>query len=299
MFKGLAKIFLTLVILLMAAGRSFILAGALEFPPPQGYLNDFAQVLSEPTRASLEDQLKKLEEETGIEMAVVTVDSLQEATIEDFAVRLFEDWKIGKKGEDNGVLLLVAPGERQVRIEVGYGLEGVLTDGRAGRIIRDEITPAFKKADFDQGVTKGAAAIERVARGEEPVDLGEEGEDGEGGWSFIIFLIVGFIFFQYLASFLGRTKAIWPGAVIGGVGGAILGAVAGSLFRLVISTLGLTIVGLFLDYLLSTNYRQRKKAGLPTSWRHSWGGFSGGGKSSGFGGFGGGGSGGGGASGSW
>lgn len=270
---------------------------AQEFPRPTGFVNDFAQVLSSEVREDLERDLTSFEIQTSVEIAIVTVNSLEETTIEDYSVLLFEDWKIGKKDKDNGVLLLVAPDERKVKIEVGYGLEPVLTDARAGRIIREEITPSFKSGDFDQGVTKGVAAIKKVVAGGE--ELSGEKESSFGGAAMII-LLTSFFLLVYIAGFLARTKDFLAGGAMGVVLGAVAGAIIGSFPALISAALGLGLLGLLLDYILSRNYKERKKQGLPTSWRGSWGGFSSGGSSGGgFGGFGGGSSGGGGASGSW
>lgn len=267
---------------------------AQEFPKPVGFVNDFAHVLSSETRETLENDLVSFEKETTVEITVATVGSLEETTIEDYAVRLFEDWQIGKKEKDNGVLLLVAPNEKKVRIEVGYGLESVLTDAKAGRIIREKITPAFKEGDFDKGVVSGIEAIQKVAGG----DKGAFSET-ETSEPFLVVFFIFFILLVYIAGFLARTKGFWAGGIIGAVLGAIAGAIVGSLLILILAAVGFGFWGLFLDYILSKNYKQRKKFGLPTSWKSSWGGFSSGGSGGGFGGFGGGSSGGGGASGGW
>lgn len=277
---------------------------ALDFPEPQGYVNDFANILSSETRETLEQNLTQLEEDSSIEIALVTIESLEEITIEDYAVRLFEDWKIGKKNKDNGVLLLIVLNEQELRIEVGYGLEPTLTDSRAGRIIRDIITPEFKKGDYDAGAINGVEAIVKVIHGE-IVDLGGESSSdskSKGAPFFILFIII-VILLSYLSSFLARSKSFWLGGVIGAILGGVLGLILfASLLTAVTMAVFLSLLGLIFDYILSKNYKQRKSKGLPTSWRQSGGGFFGAGKSSkssGFGGFGGGSSGGGGASGSW
>ena len=105
-----------------------VTAGA-QFPRPDGYVNDFASVLDESAEGHLEDYLRTLERDTSAEVVVVTVTSLDGTTIEDYANRLFADWGIGQAQSDNGVLLVVAPRDRSVRIEVGYGLEPILPDG--------------------------------------------------------------------------------------------------------------------------------------------------------------------------
>lgn len=270
---------------------------ALSFPKPSGYVNDFANILSSETKKGLEDKLVNLEKESSIEIAVVTVSSLEGTTVEDYAVRLFEEWKIGKKGKDNGVLILVAPNEREIRIEVGYGLESILTDSRAGRIIRNIITPEFKKNNYDTGITKGVEAIIAVLLNKEVEQVDSPVvKNIELLLPFIIFGSI--VLFSYLAAFLGRSKEIWPGGIIGAVFGGGAGLILSTFAVALAGAIFLGLVGLFLDFILSYTYQIRKKSGLPTSWTRSWGGFSSGGGSS-FGGFGGGSSGGGGASGKW
>lgn len=292
--KSFLSPFYSLLLILLLLFLFPLSVFAQEFPKPTGFVNDFAQVLSSETRETLENDLVSFERETTVEIAVVTVKSLGEITIEDYAVRLFEDWQIGKKEKDNGILLLVAPNEKKLRIEVGYGLEPILTDAKAGRIIREKITPAFKEGDFDKGVVSGIEAIQKVAGGDEEVFSKTETSE-----PFLAVLLILFILLIYIAGFLARTKGFWAGGIIGAVFGVVAGAILGSLLILVLAAVGFGFWGLFLDYVLSRNYKQRKKFGLPTSWKSSWGGFSSGGSGGGFGGFGGGSSGGGGASGSW
>lgn len=292
--KSFLSPFYSLLLILLLLFLFPLSVFAQEFPKPTGFVNDFAQVLSSETRETLENDLVSFERETTVEIAVVTVKSLGEITIEDYAVRLFEDWQIGKKEKDNGILLLVAPSEREVRIEVGYGLEPILTDAKAGRIIREKITPAFKEGDFDKGVVSGIEAIQKVAGGDEEVFSKTETSE-----AFLAVLLILFILLIYIAGFLARTRGFWAGGIIGAVFGVVAGVILGSLLILVLAAVGFGFWGLFLDYVLSRNYKQRKKFGLPTSWKSSWGGFSSGGSRGGFGGFGGGSSGGGGASGSW
>ena len=296
MAKRNVAIVLGLFVLLFAGSIS--VASALDFPKPEGFVNDFANILSSETKLALEQQLTQLEKDSTIEVTVVTVESLEGTTIEDAAVRLFEEWQIGKGDEDNGVLLLVYPGDRKLRIEVGYGLEPLLTDSKAGRIIRNIITPEFENEDYDKGVTEGVAAIIGVVHGEE-VDLGSE----ESSETWILFFI-GTIFLSYLSSFLSRSKRWWPGGVIGAVLGILLGIFLASIVTSILAAIGLGILGLIFDFILSKNYKKRKAGGLPTSWLSSGGGFFGGGKGGSggggsFSGFGGGRSGGGGASGGW
>ncbi len=137
---------------------SFI-ASAADVPYLTGRVVDNAEILSQATRAKLAADLKAHEDRTTNQIAVLTVKSLDGDSVEDFAVRVFEGWKLGQKGKDNGVLVIVAPHDRRMRIEVGYGLEGTLTDAVAARIIRDRMTPRFKANDYDGGVAQGIAAI--------------------------------------------------------------------------------------------------------------------------------------------
>ena len=128
---------------------------------PTGFVNDFADILSADTKTQLEAKLKDFASKESNEISVVAIKSLDGDTIENYAVKLFEEWKIGKDKQDNGVLLLVAPNDHQVRIEVGYGLEGALTDLQSKEIINQIITPAFKAGDYDGGVSKAVLLIRR------------------------------------------------------------------------------------------------------------------------------------------
>ncbi len=133
---------------------------ANHIPAPTGYVNDFAGVLTSEQKNTLENFLKEYEQKTTNEIAVAIVKSLQGGEIEDFTVRTFEEWKIGKRGKDNGLLFLAAIDDRQMRIEVGYGLELYLTDGEAGEIIRNVIAPEFKKGNYYKGINDGIDKIE-------------------------------------------------------------------------------------------------------------------------------------------
>ena len=135
------------------------LAAALTFPPLTGRIVDQAGILSPEEEAAIEPKLKDLEERSGIQLVVATVGSLEGQEIEPYANELFRAWKLGEAEKNNGVLLLVAPNERRVRIEVGYGLEGTLTDALASVIITNAITPRFKAGDFGGGVARGVDDI--------------------------------------------------------------------------------------------------------------------------------------------
>ena len=134
-------------------------AAELSFPALSGRVVDAANILPADRRAALEARLKAYEEKTSDQVVVATVPSLQGTTVEDFANRLFRHWKIGQAKTNNGVLLLVAPTERKVRIEVGYGIEGALTDALSRVVIASAITPRFKEGDYAGGVAAGLDGI--------------------------------------------------------------------------------------------------------------------------------------------
>ena len=135
------------------------LAGAYTFPSLGGRVVDAANVLTPATRDALDPKLKALEDKSGIQLVVATVGSLDGDEIEPYANALFRAWGLGEKTKNNGVLLLVAPNQKRVRIEVGYGLEGTLTDALSNVIITNAITPRFKTGDYDGGITRGVDDI--------------------------------------------------------------------------------------------------------------------------------------------
>lgn len=148
------------------------LSGADDIAVPflSGRVVDQAEILSAPARARIGDMLEAHEGRTGNQVAVLTVETIGAESIEDFAVRVFEVWKLGAKGRDNGVLIVVAPREHRMRIEVGYGLEGALTDVTAGRIVRNLMTPRFREGNYDVGVEAGVTAVIQVLEGKVPAD---------------------------------------------------------------------------------------------------------------------------------
>jgi uncharacterized protein len=139
---------------------------ALDFPALSGRVVDDAGVLDEGTRAALTQKLAEFETKTTDQFVVVTLKSLQGTSIEDLGVELGRHWQIGQRDKNNGVLLIVAPNERRVRIEVGYGLEGALTDAVSRLIIENGITPRFRAGDFAGGITRGVDDIISVLSGD-------------------------------------------------------------------------------------------------------------------------------------
>ncbi len=150
-------------LLRLALGVAFILAAltaaATDVPFLTGRVTDNADILSASMRKSLTERLKAHEDRTGNQIAVLTVPSLEGESIEGYAEAVFKEWKLGQKGKDNGILIIVAPQDRRMRIEVGYGLEGMLPDSLAGSIIRNAMTPRFKTGDYDGGVDAGVSAV--------------------------------------------------------------------------------------------------------------------------------------------
>jgi uncharacterized protein len=154
---------ITFIISTLFLALSF--ANATEIPYLTGRVNDNAQILSENARKSLSETLKEQENKTTDQIVILTIPSLEGESIEDYANRVFNEWKIGQKDKDNGILMLIVPDERKMRIEVGYGLESVMPDVLAGRIIRNIMAPSFREGDYDGGITKGAQAVIDVLNG--------------------------------------------------------------------------------------------------------------------------------------
>ncbi len=272
---------------------------------PSGFINDYAGLLTATQKSDLEQKARSLEQTTGTELSVVTVADLGGDSVEEFAAALFKEWGIGKRGKDNGVLVLVARDDREVRIEVGYGAEAVVTDAFSGKVIRDIILPAFKAGDYNAGI---AGAVDKIAAALADPAAAElwtkssmggtiPGNGMLGGMPIQALFILGFfILFVFARAFAGfaQSRAWWPGALLGFFFGLFIS-------RTLLIAIIAAIIGLIVDFIASTFfYGKFKNAG-----RHGggpWffgGGSSGGFGGGGFGGFGGGSSGGGGASGRW
>ena len=180
-----------------------------DFPPVPALtqrVNDYASMISPSARAEIERKLAALEAEDGTQIAILTVPSLQGEPIEDFSIRVADAWKIGEKGRDNGVLLIVSKGDRKVRIEVGYGLEGTLTDLESGRIIRGVIQPAFAKGQFDAGFIGAADALVAAVKGEYQADPSAQAKGRGDKPSIPVVFIILVILYFYLRQFGGRHR---------------------------------------------------------------------------------------------
>ncbi|WP_223267007.1 TPM domain-containing protein [Chlorobium phaeovibrioides] len=134
-------------------------------PALSGRVNDYAGMISPAARRSIGAELERFEAKESTQIVILTVPSLDGDSMEDFSIRVAERWKIGRKGSDNGVLLIAARDERKLRIEVGYGLEGSLTDLTAGRIVDNEMVPAFRAGQMDEGFARGVAPSSRRCMG--------------------------------------------------------------------------------------------------------------------------------------
>lgn len=167
-------------------------ATALEIPKPAGYVNDHAGMISQTVKLKLEQFLRDFEKSDSTQITVLTIPTLDGEALEDYSLRVLDSWKVGQKGLDNGALLLIAKAERKIRIEVGYGLEGRLTDLLAGRIIDNEMSPNFKQGDVDAGVVGGVVAIAEAVRGEYTgtgKTAGKKKKSSPFGFLFLLFFL--------------------------------------------------------------------------------------------------------------
>jgi uncharacterized protein len=270
---------------------------ALDVPPLRGYVNDYAGMISSPAKERLEEELKGFEQTDSTQIVILTVPSLGGDPLETFSIKVGEAWKIGQKGKDNGLIIVVAQQERKIRIEVGRGLEGKVTDLLAGRIVDLVINPRFKRGDFDGGFQAGISALVDATRGEFKADEGRRSSQKKGVPSFFTFLIAGFV----ALLFMGSLSRIW-GGIAGAVGLPALiyfGLFPIGMIALILTALAGLGIGLFLPSLFSSSGIGRAVGHWPGFFSSpggsGWGGGdSGGGFSGGGGDFGGGG-----ASGDW
>lgn len=272
------------------------LFAANSFPAPSGYVNDFAGLLTAEQKQNLEVKLTQFEKNTSNEISIATLSTLNGDSIDHVVEQLFQQWGIGSKAHDNGVLILVAPQERKMRIEVGYGLEGALTDAQSSWIIRNVMQPAFKAGDFYTGLDGALSQIILATQGEYvPSETGSARKSGRQIEN-ILFAIFAVLYF--LGVLLGRSKSYWAGGLLGAVVGGAAGWFFFSTAMALLLAGGVGILGLVFDFIVSRMPKNNFRGGpRPPFFFGGFGGGSGG--SSGFGGFGGGRSGGGGSSGGW
>ncbi|WHZ28135.1 MAG: Beta-propeller domains of methanol dehydrogenase type [Nitrospira sp.] len=286
--------FCALTLALAATLTLPFLAFALAVPPLTGRIVDLAHVLPSSTVESLTAQLAAHETQSSDQVVVLIVPSLEGESLEEFSHLVATTWKLGQKGTDNGVLLLVAMKERKVRIEVGYGLEGVLTDARSAQIIRNEIVPRFRAGDMAGGVTGGINAIVKTIEGtyqasEKVVPQQESDVIGKVLVAVIVGVVVGLVFMNVHR-------------VIGSLAGAGISTVLAPWLVPALMASGITLFLLLMIGASGTGGRRSRYNGIDDwMWYSSRGGGWGGGSFGGGGGFSGGGGnfGGGGASGNW
>jgi uncharacterized protein len=159
------KNILILLLLIFFAKLAFAHTDGVPVPELSGHVNDYAGIISAETRDKLERLLRQHEDSTSNQIVVLTIPSLEDQEIEDAANEIFNTWQLGQRDKNNGVLLLIALDDREMRIEVGYGLEAALTDAHCSRIIRNELTPRFKYKEYDEGVLAGVDAIRQAIQG--------------------------------------------------------------------------------------------------------------------------------------
>lgn len=228
--KHLNRFFFVLLLFGVLAGHSV----AQDLPAePVGHVNDFADLLSQTEQQRLETKLRNYRDTTTTVIAIATLKSLNGISIEEAATTLFNKWDMWQGDKDNGVLILIAPNERKIRIEVGYGLEGAIPDIMAGRIIREIIAPNFKQRNYYAGLDRATSAMIQLASGEFTGQLTEKRSSGgkNDTASFIIFILF-IVFVVYSSSRRGgggkgngkrRRRTLGPGGFIflggGGFGG--------------------------------------------------------------------------------
>jgi len=279
-----ASFFTVLLCFFLATGSLH----AAELPKIQGRVTDYAKVLSSEEVSKLEQKLESHEQQTSNQIAIVLIKSLEERVLEELSLAIAEDFGLGREEKDNGLLILVAIEDRKLRIETGYGFEGVLPDGMCGRIIRNDITPHFKKTKYYQGLDNGLDKIFLAVKGEYVGE--EESSKASKGTAFLVLLAIIFL----VAGFAGHAHRV-VGGFVGALGAFI---VVMLLYSSLLWAGILAVVAFFIGLVARDILGAVAEGSSSVGW--SSGGYSSGssGGGSSFGGFGGG-FGGGGASGSW
>jgi uncharacterized protein len=198
--------------------------GAQVLPDPVGFVNDFAGVMDPGSSSEIEAIARALQQQTGAEIAVATVQNIAPyGSIDEYAIELATTWGVGKKGEDTGILLLLAMDERRIKLEVGYGLEGIIPDGLAGEILDQSVLPPLQAGEYGLGMLKGVQAVAGIIAKEYDVELGEYRLEESRKYTRPA-IPVGLIMFIIFALFFGGGRFIfWPllfmGSRRGGFGG--------------------------------------------------------------------------------
>ncbi len=275
------------------------------YPQPVGYVNDFANIIDNDYEQKITSLIADIEKNTSAEIAVVTIESLEGDSIENYALKLFEAWGIGKKEKDNGLLILVALNDKKYRIEVGYGLEGAINDARAGRIARTYFVPNFKQENYGKGIYEAILALKPYITGESLTPFGqEENSLGEvfGFFGFVAASIAyGIALFLYLRRInkMKKKKTKKLLMVLPWIIPLLPLMIVLFLFSFLLFMTTIFVYVSFLAYILGPKIPGKGSHGPFAGFGGGIGGFKGGSSGGSFGGFGGGGSGGGGASGGW
>ncbi len=281
-------------------------AAGAAIPAPTGLVTDAAGILQPAQRNALDAELRAYEQQTGTEIAILIVKDTGGLEAWEYATNAGNQWGVGKKGVDNGALILVALDTHDFWIACGRQLEGAVTDAEAGAIFRDMVRPRFRAGDFYGGLKAAVEGTKQAIAGEIFTDKRAGGKSGRGKtdyWNlFSVLFPLGIVLVSWLAAVLGRSKAWWPGGLIGAGSGALVAYFFGlSLLFTGIIAAALGLAGLAFDYVVSKNYKDYQSGGPTPPWFMGGGGFFGGG-GGGFGGggsFGGGGFSGGGGGGKW
>ncbi len=230
MSNYLSKILLSLAAVFFFAATVF--AGDKDFPEksnPPRLVNDFAGVLNETEQSELEQKLEDFAQTTSTQITIITIKNLGDYEVEQYAVELANRWGIGEKAKNNGVLLLASMDDHKINISTGYGLEGALTDVQCGRIIRNEIVPAFKEGQFYEGFSNGTDAIIAATKGEYKADANDARQHGKPS---LIKVILFILFILWLLSRIGGgggggRRGFGSGFLIGSMLGNGLGGFGG------------------------------------------------------------------------
>lgn len=289
------------LVFLLASIPAIAHAQQTDIPALTSPVIDTTGTLTASQKQQLEQQAIALQQRKGSQLQVLMVPSTQPETIEQYTVRAFDQWKLGRGKLDDGVLLVVAKDDRRVRVEPGYGLEGAITDITAGRIIQEYLVPKFRADDYGGGIIDGTAALVKLIDGEPlPVPMAEQNGNESGTFTFWSALLAAFIAAKLMRGMSSRAPSPMRGLLTGGAAGGV----AWFFSSLMGLSLAAGVFGLLYGFMSVSGGRYARDRGWggfgggPST--GSGGGWSGGGSSGGGGWSGGGGlSGGGGASGSW
>lgn len=285
--RALASVWIAVALLPLAAH-------AYDVPANDGFYTETLSVLTPDQQADIEKTLSDYQRATSNEIAILMTDSLRGEPIDDVGVQVGRAWKVGTAEHNNGILILAALQDREITMQVGYGLEGAVPDLVAKGVIGEVITPFFKKSQYYEGLKAGIDALEKHIGGEYKPDRYQQSEGSMGSLQLGLILIL--VVVHFFGAMMARSRSWWLGGVLGGVIGVGLMLLYGWWLAIPI----FVILGLVFDYIISRNPPSGRGGG------GYWGGGGfgrsgrfGGGSGGGFGGFGGGSFGGGGASGRW